>query len=63
MVYSICAVSSTRIEINVPLIFLAGAFESEDITHVDGDVNPVRDLQTISDELRLKGVCVCKFFQ
>jgi len=30
------------------------AFEDDDIIHVDGDVNPVRDLETISEELRLK---------
>lgn len=32
------------------------AFEDEDVTHVDGDVNPVRDLETILEELRLKDV-------
>ena len=26
----------------------------EDVTHVEGDVNPVRDLDIISEELRLK---------
>ena len=31
-----------------------GAFEDEDVTHVEGDVNPVRDLEIISEELRLK---------
>ena len=30
------------------------AFEAEDVTHVDGEVNPIRDLETIRDELRLK---------
>ncbi|XP_065180448.1 obg-like ATPase 1 [Sycon ciliatum] len=30
------------------------AFEDEDVTHVEGDVNPVRDLEIISEELRLK---------
>ncbi|ESO98500.1 hypothetical protein LOTGIDRAFT_151663 [Lottia gigantea] len=30
------------------------AFDDDDIIHVDGEVNPVRDLQTIHDELRLK---------
>lgn len=34
--------------------FYSGAFEGEDVTHVEGDVNPVRDLEIISDELRLK---------
>lgn len=31
-----------------------GAFEDSDVTHVDGEVNPVRDFDTISEELRLK---------
>lgn len=33
---------------------MVGAFEDEDVTHVEGDVNPVRDLDIISSELRLK---------
>lgn len=33
---------------------LPGAFEDENVTHVDGDINPVRDLETIGEELRLK---------
>ena len=37
------------------MIFL-GAFEDPDIIHVDDLVDPVRDLETISAELRLK-VC------
>lgn len=35
---------------------LSGAFEDDDVTHVEGDVNPVRDLDIISEELRLKDV-------
>ena len=31
-----------------------GTFESEEITHVEGDVNPVRDIEIINEELRLK---------
>ena len=31
-----------------------GAFEDEDVTHVEGEVNPVRDLEIITEELRLK---------
>ncbi|GLV32586.1 uncharacterized protein CBL_00704 [Carabus blaptoides fortunei] len=31
-----------------------GAFEDDDVTHVEGDVNPVRDLEIIFEELRLK---------
>lgn len=30
------------------------AFESDEVTHVEGDVNPVRDLEIIFDELRMK---------
>ncbi|CAG9096429.1 unnamed protein product [Plutella xylostella] len=33
---------------------LCRAFDDEDVIHVDGSVDPVRDLQTIADELRLK---------
>ena len=33
---------------------VVGAFESEDITHVEGDVNPIRDIEIINEELRLK---------
>ena len=29
-------------------------FEDDDVTHVEGDVNPVRDLAIIFEELRLK---------
>ena len=32
----------------------AGAFEDPDIIHVDDIVDPVRDLETITEELRLK---------
>lgn len=31
-----------------------GSFESEEVTHVEGDVNPVRDIEIINEELRLK---------
>ena len=31
-----------------------GAFEDDEVTHVDGEVNPVRDMETIFEELRLK---------
>lgn len=34
--------------------YIAGAFDDDDVTHVEGDVNPVRDLEIISEELRLK---------
>lgn len=32
------------------------AFEDADVTHVDGDVDPCRDMDTISTELRLKDI-------
>ena len=32
----------------------SGAFSDEDIVHVEGDVDPARDLEIIHDELRLK---------
>lgn len=32
------------------------AFDAEDVTHIDGEVNPVRDILTIMDELRLKDI-------
>lgn len=31
-----------------------GAFEAEEVSHVEGDVNPIRDLEIIFDELRMK---------
>ena len=31
-----------------------GAFEDTEITHIDDTVDPVRDLETITQELRLK---------
>ncbi|KAI0990092.1 hypothetical protein GJ496_010018 [Pomphorhynchus laevis] len=30
------------------------AFSNEEIVHVDGDVNPVRDIETIQEELMIK---------
>ena len=37
----------------IQLIFL-GTFEDKEITHVEGEVDPVRDLDIINEELRLK---------
>jgi obg-like ATPase 1 len=31
-----------------------GAFDDTEVIHVDGEIDPVRDLETISEELRLK---------
>jgi len=40
---------------SVDAIFhLCRAFESEEVTHVEGDVNPIRDIEIINEELRLK---------
>lgn len=36
-----------------------GAFTDEEIVHVEGDVNPYRDLDIIHDELRLKDLELC----
>lgn len=38
------------------LLISPGAFEDDDVTHIEGDVNPVRDLDIISEELRLKDI-------
>lgn len=38
------------------IFFAIGAFEDPDIIHVDDSVDPVRDLEVITAELRLK-VC------
>lgn len=35
------------------------AFESDEIIHTEGDVDPVRDLETISNELRFKDIERC----
>lgn len=39
---------------NVFFYTFKGAFEDPDVTHVEGEVNPVRDLDIIAEELRLK---------
>uniref|UniRef100_A0A0N4ZUY0 Obg-like ATPase 1 n=1 Tax=Parastrongyloides trichosuri TaxID=131310 RepID=A0A0N4ZUY0_PARTI len=36
------------------LFHVCRAFEDEDVTHVEGEVNPIRDLEIINNELRLK---------
>ncbi|XP_055909902.1 obg-like ATPase 1 isoform X2 [Eupeodes corollae] len=36
------------------IFHLCRAFEDPDVTHVEGEVDPVRDLEIISEELRLK---------
>ncbi|KAH9389771.1 Obg-like ATPase [Tyrophagus putrescentiae] len=36
------------------IFHLCRAFEDDDVTHVEGEVNPVRDIEIINEELRLK---------
>ncbi|CAM9749540.1 unnamed protein product, partial [Ectocarpus sp. 13 AM-2016] len=36
------------------IFMMLRAFENADITHVEGDVNPVRDIEIINEELLLK---------
>ncbi|KAL5489671.1 hypothetical protein EMCRGX_G018789 [Ephydatia muelleri] len=36
------------------LFHVVRAFDDDDVTHVEGDVNPVRDLEIIHEELRLR---------
>lgn len=38
------------------------AFESSDVSHVEGDVNPVRDIEIINEELLLKVRGVVRVF-
>lgn len=35
-------------------LYVLGAFDDEDIIHVEGNVDPVRDIEIIHEELRLK---------
>lgn len=37
-----------------------GAFEDDDVTHIEGNVDPIRDLEIITEELRLKDVAALK---
>lgn len=36
------------------LFHMSRVFEADDVTHIEGDVNPVRDMDIIFEELRLK---------
>ncbi|KAK2193666.1 hypothetical protein NP493_8g01007 [Ridgeia piscesae] len=36
------------------LFHMSRVFEDEDVTHIEGDINPMRDMEIIFDELRLK---------
>ena len=38
------------------IIHVLRCFENENITHVDGEVNPIRDIETINTELILKDI-------
>lgn len=67
MLYSICnflyfyfTYSHICFQINIVIIFynvvnsFLGCFEDENVSHVEGDINPVRDIEIINEELRLK---------
>lgn len=43
-------------KINIFNKTILGAFEDDDVTHIEGEVNPVRDLEIICEELRLKDI-------
>jgi len=38
------------------IIHVVRCFENKDITHVDGEINPIRDIETINTELILKDI-------
>ena len=38
----------------IKTIQFLGTFEDKEITHVEGEVDPIRDLEIINEELRLK---------
>ena len=38
------------------IMLMKGAFDDAEIVHVEGDVDPTRDLSIISDELRIKDI-------
>lgn len=46
--------ASNRLVTSVNACVLLGAFDDEDIIHVEGNVDPVRDIEIIHEELRLK---------
>lgn len=49
--------SNSRVRDDKSLCFfpcVLGAFDDEDIIHVEGNVDPVRDIEIIHEELRLK---------
>ena len=44
----------TKFSMIIYIFFTTGCFESEEVIHVEGNVNPVRDIEIINEELRLK---------
>ena len=38
------------------IIHIVRCFKNEDVTHIDGDINPIRDIETINTELLLKDI-------
>ena len=49
----VCDISSSFLP---PFCSYEGAFDDDKVVHVEGDVNPVRDLQIISEELMFKDI-------
>lgn len=37
-------------------MFITGAFDDAEVIHVEGEVDPVRDMEVIQTELRLKDI-------
>ena len=48
-IFTVCVCFS-----NCVCVCVSGAFDDEDIIHVEGNVDPVRDIEIIHEELRLK---------
>nr|XP_006825853.1 PREDICTED: obg-like ATPase 1-like [Saccoglossus kowalevskii] len=38
------------------IFHMTRAFDDDEVTHIEGDINPVRDMEIIFDELRLKDI-------
>ena len=47
-------IQSTNAYEALNFLFVLGTFEDKEITHVEGEVDPVRDIEIINEELRLK---------
>lgn len=60
-VWFLCTISFILYFFLFIFLFILGAFEDRDIIHVDDTVDPVRDLEVISEELRLKVCLILQF--